>query len=294
MHYPNGQVRHLSGSATDLNPAAAADMARVKAWSLHFLRRSGFAVPEFDFFFADAWASRHRSTKNEAAAVAFAERLGYPLVLKPSCQTYGNGVHLVASREELEAALPHVLALDPMFLLQRLARGVEYRLVVFDGRLELAYVKTPLEVVGDGRRTVEELLAAHLAWRAERGEETAVRADSAEVETYLARQGWTLRDVLPLDVRAQVRLGAAGPTQVPEAALPPFLEPMALAIARCAGLRLCGIDLIVDPTQPGSYALLEVNAAPEFDDFACIGAEQDRQVEALMERMILAMGEGRP
>lgn len=296
MVYPDGRVRRLCRHVFDLNLAAAADMARVKAWSLSFLRAAGFPVPEFDFFFENAWAERHGTSKNEDSALAYAEGLGYPLVLKPSCLSLGQGVHMVSSAAALRDAIPRVTRLDPMFLIQRLAHGQEYRVVVFDGQIRLTYRKSPLDVAGDGSRTLRELL-----------EERVGRLDAARghleldpgdprIDSYLDAVGLCREsvpaagEVIQVGLTANYNSGGTLRDAVDE--LPQDVAAAAIDMTRCAGLRLAGLDIMVEPPGrgPSRYQLIEVNAAPMFEGYARLGPVQRERVHELVESIMLAMG----
>lgn len=293
--YPDGTVRFLFKHWFDLNSAGAADMARVKAWSLHFLRRHGFPVPEFDYFFENGWAAEHDTGKNEAAAAAYAARLGYPLVVKPSCMSFGKGVHIVPGPEALEDTLRLVVALDPMFLVQRLARGTEYRIVVFDGAVRLAYRKAPFKVTGDGVRTVQDLVLERAQALRAGGTHAELEVDDPRIDSYLSSIGLTRGSVPAPGERVQVGLTAnyrsGGQLSEARGLLPEHVARVAVEITRCAGLRLTGLDVLVEeergPEAP--YHVIEVNGSPMFEGYAGLGPEQRQRVEAMVEDILLAM-----
>ncbi len=293
LTYPDGAVRHVVKNRLDLNPAGAAELARVKPYSLYYLHEAGLAVPAFDFFFASEWAERHANPRHEAAAKAYAESLGYPLVLKPATQSWGLGVHLVTDTADLERLLPEVTEIDPMFMLQRRVSGTEYRVVVFDGELELIYAKTAPAVVGDGHRSLRSLIADHFAARAAAGAELAIEDEDPRFAHFLRAQGWDMEAVVPAGERVQVGLPAgfhSGGSLAEAREFPEAARQFCRAAARASGLRLVGLDVFLtgDPAEP--FWLIEVNAFPGLDGYASIGDAQRRKAEDLVERLILAMG----
>ena len=70
---------------------------------------------------------------DDAARIeAQARKLGYPLVVKPDAQGSSLGVSIVASPEELPAALSRCFHLDAFGLLEQAIEGTEWTVGVFD------------------------------------------------------------------------------------------------------------------------------------------------------------------
>lgn len=290
LRYGSGLVRHLTHSWPDINPAAAARAAAVKAWSLHFLKDAGYRVPDFACFGKQSWAATQLPGRDEAAAIAFADALGYPVVVKPCNLSYSAGVHLVASADELRKILSEVTAQDPMFLVQRYVEGREYRVVVLDGQVELVFERSPVMVRGDGRRTLGALLEAHLAALRAQGHEAEITADDSRIASYLRATGRS-RDEVPAtgdEVRVSLAAGLIAGGEVAEAEeFPAGLQPEMLAIAREAGLRYAGIDVIVN--AEGAH-VIEINAYPGNGGYAALGPEALARVQGLTRRLVEAMG----
>lgn len=294
LRFDNGKVRHLYHSWPDLNPAAAAQVARVKAASLHFLREAGFRVPEFGLFARSDWAAARMPGRDEGAALAYAEHLGFPVVVKPCTLSYSQGVHMVADVESLKQVLLSVTAADPMIVIQRVVRGREYRVVVLDGRVELVFEKAPLLVRGDGQRSIAELLEDHLAALRAQGHEAEIAADDPRVESYLKATGRRREEVPRVGEVVQLSLAAgliAGGEMREAPDFPPERHAEMIAIAREAGLRYAGIDVILN--DEGAH-LIEINAYPGNGGYAALGPEPLARVQDLIARMILAMGKVRP
>jgi D-alanine-D-alanine ligase-like ATP-grasp enzyme len=58
------------------------------------------------------------------------------------------------------------------------------------------------------------------------------------------------------------------------------------------GLRICGVDLMVDgdiASSPSRYWILEVNAAPGLDHYAKAGKAQKKIVEDMYLKVLKAM-----
>ncbi len=96
-----------------------------------------------------------------ATAAALAERVGYPIVLKPDAGQRGSGVAIVRSRAEIERYFAHP---RPAALAQEFAPGHEFGIFYVRrpheerGRIFSITDKRPPVVNGDGIRTLEELV----------------------------------------------------------------------------------------------------------------------------------------
>src|SRR5690242_11772368 len=81
-------------------------------------------------------------------------------VVKPARGEQGKGITVgVRDAEALERAVTLAATFCPEVLVAELVAGDDLRVVVIDHRVVAAAVRRPAEVVGDGRRTVAELIA---------------------------------------------------------------------------------------------------------------------------------------
>lgn len=141
------RARWLDSSFSDATPAIASLLTRDKRLTATVLRRAGLPVPP------------HLPAPDAEAAVAAAERLGYPVVVKPANLDGGIGVAAglrtaAAVRKAYAAARRQANAV----LVEKHVDGRDYRLVVFQGALIWAIERIPGGVVGDGRHCVQALV----------------------------------------------------------------------------------------------------------------------------------------
>lgn len=299
LRFPDGQVRHVEQHRLGLNTAAATEMSRVKPWGLHFLRSAGVRIPEFDCFFRDDEASRLGSAHTEAAALEYARTLGYPVVIKPATLSYGRGVVLANDDEEARRLVSAVATLDAQFMVQRFVRGNEYRVVVLDGEVKLAYRKFPFTVIGDGRRSIDALVADRLDTLARQGSEVTIPPTSGSFDRMLRSSGRSRTDVLAPEEALKVGFTAGvqwgGYLEDHLDVVPAAAREVAGAIAHKAGLRFCGLDLMLeaggDPDDPAAYCLIETNSSPSFDIYADLGPLQHQRAVATIESALLAMAQ---
>ena len=292
LTYPNGATRYVPDSDFAVNRAASLIVSDIKPNIYSFLRQAGHAVPEYEVFFADSWARQFGLDRDEAAASAFAAQLGYPVVVKPANSYRGRGVQLAFAPGELAGAITGALAFDIMFIVQRYIAGQEYRLVVFDGAVRLAYRKYPLEIVGDGRNTCQQLIEASLEASRRGGIPADVTAADPRIDPFLSNQGLA-RDVVPEPGRTcRVGLAAGFPAggRLVESwdRLPAGLAEEAIAVTHMSGLRLAGLDILVAPS--GTCYTLDVNSPPALAGYAALGSRQRERTEALVADLLGAMG----
>lgn len=295
LAYPDGSLRYFRDWILDVNSATASTLARSRAWSLQFLRDAGFPVLEFRGFVVK---SEHRKgAAADWAASRYAALLGYPVVIKPSIQTRGVGVHFVASQRELRRIRKSVVQLDRSFIVQKCASGVQLGVVVYGGTVRLAYASAPMSVVGDGRRTVQALLDERFERAAV--EEGSLRMDVSDprIDAFLQYSGLTRfaipRDGEPVQAALFAGTGYGGHIVDATAAVPADLRAAAVAVARETGLRFCRVDFILAPESDAAAApwvVLEVDPFPELEGYARLGPAERRTVAALVDEIVVAMG----
>ncbi len=292
LTYPNGGIRYVLDSDFAVNRAASLVVSDIKPCIYRFLGQAGHPVPEYKVFFADAWARQFGIDRDQASAFAFAAELGYPVVVKPANSFRGRGVQLAFAPGELERAITGALAFDSMFIVQRYIAGEEYRLVVFDGAVRLAYEKCPLEIVGDGRSTCQQLIEASLEASRSAGIPADVTAADPRIDPFLANQGLA-RDAVPeagRTCRAGLAAGFPAGGRLVERwnMLPAGLAERAIAVAQASGLRLVGLDILVAPS--GTCYTIDVNSPPALEGYAALGSCQRERTEALVADLLCATG----
>ena len=280
-----------------LNSLAAARIAGDKAHTRALLARAGFKVPEGQVFFRRGFFRKvdYARGRDLAAARRYARRLGYPVYVKPNSLSQGIGVRRVHGPAELDAAARAIFELPTerefAFVVERPIAGIELRLLVLDGELLLALRRDPPQVIGDGRRTMQALIAA---FRRQGRARALVPLDRNQLGRCLRAQDLTLRSVLRRGQRAVLDDTAANLSRGATAKL---LEPAALgagatrwagAVAKLLDLRYAGIDLkIPSLSAPMSAAtLLEVNSAPGLSRLYELGHR--RAVVRIVQRLLRA------
>ena len=92
-------------------------------------------------------------------AIAAAERIGYPVVVKPLDGNHGRGVTVnITSEDGVADAFDTADAEGSAVVVETMLRGDDHRLLVVNGQLVAAARRVPGHVKGDGRHTIAELV----------------------------------------------------------------------------------------------------------------------------------------
>jgi cyanophycin synthetase len=223
-----------------------------------------------------------------------------PWVLKPLDGTHGQDVVVGVATVE-EAAAVWSAQRRPL-LCEALLRGREYRVVCVGFQLVAAALRKPACVVGDGERTVAELVAAKNRepnrQPGHHGDRTRIDIDG-EVLAELARQHLELGSVPPagqevlLRRRANLSQGGDAYDVTDEVCV----ENRALfaRAAEAVDLNVVGIDVIGDTLaeplvrQP-SAGIIDVNARPGLRMHHSPSGGEPRNVARAILKMTLGLG----
>ncbi|HET6627577.1 MAG TPA: cyanophycin synthetase [Nocardioidaceae bacterium] len=258
--------KRIRATMTSATSAIAVDVASDKDLTTRLLGAAGLPVP------------KQESVRTAEQAVAVAERIGFPVVCKPLDGNHGRGVCLdLADADDVRAAFPvaQEQSRRGWVIVESQITGRDYRCLIIDGRLAAVAERVPAHVVGDGQRTIEELVELTNADpRRGVGHEkvlTRIKVDDAALEL-LADQGYKLQDVpaagesVKLTLTGNMSTGGISIDRTFEAH--PENVEIAEEAARVIGLDIAGIDFIcpdiTEPVRETGGAICEVNAAPGF------------------------------
>ena len=195
---------------------------------------------------------RFARAQNADQAAAAADRIGYPVVLKPTHGGKGRGVVVgLANRDAVHQAAERLLKATPQILVQSFIHGNDHRLLVVAGRLIAAARRDPAAVTGDGRRTVEELVrVANTDPRRGKGFSRIMNLIEIDAETQrvLARQGLTLASIpaagTVVRLRATANISTGGTAVDVTDVIHPDNARLAVRAARTVGLTVAGVDFL--------------------------------------------------
>jgi cyanophycin synthetase len=258
--------QRIRASVTGKTSMIAVDTAQDKALTSRLLRDAGIPVPE------DLVA------RNPDEAARAARKIGFPLVVKPLDGNHGRGVVLdLKTEEEVRAAFDTASkqSRSGAVKVERYFAGFDHRILVVGGRVVAAARRVPAHVVGDGERTVTQLVnVVNRDPRRGEGHEnvlTKIRLDAAAGKM-LAQREMTI-DSIPaageiVYLQETANLSTGGTAVDITDDLHPDNRDLFERAAQVIGLDVAGLDVITsDITRPLSKVgggIIEVNAGPGF------------------------------
>ena len=233
-------------------------------------------------------------------ALRFIEEVGGACVVKAASGT-GGGEGTTAgvdSPARLMRARLRAGRFGSRLLIERQVPGHVYRLLFLDGRLIDVIRHVPPRLTGDGRSTVEELIAAENRRRIDAQGAAGLSLLEIGLDTIftLERQGLRLSDVVPagreIAVQTVTNDNRIEDTTTVAEPLAPELVDACRRAANAVGLRLAGADVITpDPSQPleqNGGVLVEVNGTPGIHHHYHVadGANATRVAVPILEQVL--------
>jgi len=236
------------------------------------------------------------------AAVRAARRIGYPVVVKPYNGNHGRAVSIHLTTEEaVRTAFVAAQEVSRSVLVESFITGDDHRLLVVNGTLVAATRRTPGHVVGDGKRTVAELIdVVNLDPRRGIGHEkvlTRLELD-AQAERLLAKKGYTGASVPPAGevvyLRSTANLSTGGTATDVTDVIHPDNAEMAVRAIQAIGLDVGGVDFLCDDItlsyKKHGGAICELNAAPGFRMHSAPSEGRARDVAGPVIDMLFPLG----
>lgn len=258
------QQKRIHTTATGQTSMIASDLAGDKSLTKEILTEASIPVP-----FGEV-------VESERDLEAILRQVDFPLVVKPLDGNHGRGVTTnIQNASELFSAYMTAKHHSEKVIVERFARGSDYRLLVIDYKFVAAAQRVPARVIGDGKSTITELV--ELANKDPRRGDghlnllTKIDLDQCTLD-YLATRNLTVDSVVPEGeeccLKRTVNLSTGGTSIDVTDVVHPEIAFMAERAARAIGLDICGIDLIAEdvtrPLKASGAVVIEVNACPGF------------------------------
>ncbi len=213
------------------------------------------------------------------------KELKFPLVVKPNDSALGTDVFAnIGNTAELKTIFENCLLRHKKLIVEEYFEGVDHRVLVIDGRIIAACIRSKPVITGDGELTINQLLDKYNVGRNE-----PLKMDE-EVERNLSKAGYDLNSVLPkgesLTLRENSNIATGGMVEdVTEKVSEKFRE-ISLKATKELGLRLAGVDILTPDitSEVADYIITEVNGLPSYDIhvMATKGQKIDAREEILM------------
>lgn len=262
-----GTGRHqkrIRASITSLTPSIATDAATDKDLTKSLLADAGLPVPRGDV------------VRSPEAAVRAAERIGYPVVVKPLDGNHGRGVSIdLSTPEEVTRAFDEAARHSRRVIVESCFKGRDHRILVVNGEVVAVAERVPAHVVGDGRHSIADLAedVNRDPRRGEGHENVMTRITIGDhVRGVLAKSELSLESVpeagrvVYLCDTANLSTGGTAVDRTDD--IHPDNAMIARRAARAIGLDVAGIDFIASDIARSVHetggGIIEVNAAPGF------------------------------
>ena len=231
------------------------------------LKEAGFRVPGGAEF-----------SSMEEAVKAYPRFAEQAFVIKPKSTNYGLGITIFkegASLEDYQAGLAIAFREDSSVLVEEFMPGTEYRFFVIDGEVQAIMLRVPANVIGDGIRTVKELVEEKnsdpVRGTNHRAPLELIQLGELE-QLMLKEQGLTIESVPQANqivyLRENSNISTGGDSIDMTDEFSEAYKKIAVSAVEALGAKISGIDLIIpdkeiDPTtDKKAYGIIEANFNP--------------------------------
>jgi cyanophycin synthetase len=256
--------QRIQATTTTRTSNIAVELASDKEETNSILRDLGLPVP------------KQYVVRSSRDAKRAAERIGYPVVLKPLSGNHGRGVSInLKTKEEIETAFEKAREHGRSIVVEGFVEGFDHRLLVINGKLVAAAKRMPGHVVGDGKSSIGQLVDV-VNDDPRRGvghEKVLTRLEfDHQAERLLEKVGYD-RDSVPekdevVFLRSTANLSTGGTAIDVTDTIHPDNREMAERTIKAIGLDIGGVDFltrdITESYRDTGGGICEVNAGPGF------------------------------
>ncbi len=256
--------KRIQATVTSETSSIGVELACDKEDTKHLLEQAEVQVPRGDII------------TQESSLKESCDYIGYPLVVKPIDGNHGRGISVdINSYEQALTAFRAAKEVSRRVIVENYITGEDYRLLVINNRLVAAALRSPAHVIGDGKSSIEDLIAdKNRDPRRGYGHEKELTIISINdlTKTIIEDAGYTLDSVLPegekLILKDTANLSTGGTATDVTDIVHPANVAMAERISKIIDLDIAGIDIMTTdismPLSETGGAVLEVNAGPGF------------------------------
>ncbi len=287
VQFGHGRYQQRIQATTTSNTSnIAVELASDKEETNAILRDLGLPVP------------KQSIVRTASHAVHAAERIGYPVVVKPLAGNHGRGVSInLRKPEEVEVAFKKAREHGRSILVESHIEGFDHRLVVINGELVAAAKRVPGHVLGDGEHTIEQLvdIVNSDPRRGVGHEKVLTRLEfDYQAERLLDKLGYDRNTVPPKDeivyLRSTANLSTGGTAIDVTDIIHPDNREMAIRSVKAIGLDIGGVDFLINDItesyRDAGGGICEINAGPGFRMHVAPSEGTPRDVGAAVIEML--------
>jgi len=255
----------VQATKTSLDDYAAILAMENKVVTKKLLAEQGIAVP----------AGEQYANLQDAVA-DFALYSNRAFVIKPKSTNFGLGISIFkqgASLAQFQKALEFAFSYDQTILIEYFITGREFRFFLIDGKLEAILLRVPANVLGDGKRSIRELVTeknkdTRRGHSYRRPLEKIVLGE--EEALFLELQGASF-DSIPDDgeiiyLRENSNISTGGDSIDFTDIIHDSYKRIAEHASKVLNVRITGLDMMIDdvasPAEMDNHAIIEMNFNP--------------------------------
>ena len=230
--------RHIWTAATELLTHVDYKMTEDKVITVQVLADLGLPVPT------------QIVARSETDAIAAAQRIGFPVVVKPRDAHTGRGVSTnLQTSEEVASAYNAALEFSQGIIVETFLEGEDHRLLVINGEMVAAVQRLPAQVVGDGKHSIEELIGIENQKRRARGRGAKYNLKLDAITEWHLGRAETDRNAVPskskiVRLRSASNYSQGGTAHDVTDLVHPENKAMAVRAARAFSMDIAGVDFM--------------------------------------------------
>ncbi len=276
----NGVIHFFAGYKSSLNDHALGMVVDDKYALFDVLKEKGLPVSEYNIVYGERVLEDYASGCNNFEYIKdYFYTHGMEVVLKPNDGTCGRDVYRVRDINTLKKLYDKLtnkyysINIGPFYNIKN-----EYRFIVFDGKVRIAYKKNKPVVYGDGFSTIRDLL---------------IRFNSKYFSDKLNDSKYDkvldIGEEFEYNWKFNLSQGAIA-SEISEEELFNKLSKIALEASSSIGLRFGSVDIIY--TEDEQALILEMNSGVMLDNYIEQFSEGYDKAKALYKDVIAEMFKG--
>lgn len=266
-------VRHEFDYGTiDLNESKYIQIADDKEQSSLLMKKIGIPIPE-EILLKDVIKYTDQDLFKEI--VRFSKRVGFPLISKPLNGRQGNNLIKIESKDEVINVSKMILDLKDDTIIQEYLKHNEARVVMLNGEIIQAYKRFRPSIVGDGKKSIFNLIKNKNAYFKNNSRNTIVSIDDPQVQMIITGLNYSNESIpekgknIPLSFGRNLSKG--GEYEFIENKIRPEFHKILREMSLSTNLKLVGFDLflrkdtglIKDNTD---IVFIEYNGSPDMEN----------------------------
>ena len=253
-----------------LNSATSFSISVDKAHTYNNLLINGYNIPVGEYFFLSRKYNAVRGLgKNIYDAILYAQKIGFPVFVKPNDGSRGELAQIIFNENELIYHLMRISERHNICLIQEFISGYEYRIFILDGIPIFAYNRIKHVIIGDGILPIKSKLEKINSERIGKGLDVILE-DNGLIQNSLSEKKLKITDILKkgeiLEYTSSANISGGGEVGVIHDKFSSNVEKFCSKLALISNLRVCAIDLFSSKNEfediLDDYKIIEINGNP--------------------------------